>query len=325
MHNIVLTERPSRQLSEQLRHHAASIANVHVVEPDRTDLKPMLEIADAILVRLFPVTEEVISQATRLKVVGRHGVGFDTVDVAAATRRRIPVVFTPQANSDAVAEHAMMLMLAVSRRLVEVDETVRSGGWREEPYPDGAELFDKTVGIVGFGKIGRRVAHLCGHGFGMRVVVYDPFVPAADFPDGIRPAETLKDLLREADCVTLHIPLTPENRHMINDEHLGYMKPGAILVNTARGGLVDHKALAHALDRGHLAGAGLDVYEEEPLRSDSLLLALDKRKVTFTPHSAALTDRSMKRMAEMVCNGIFSVLSGEQPTNVANPEVWEVC
>ena len=324
MHNVVLTERPSRQLSEQLRHHAAGLANVHVVASDRTDLKPMLEIADAILVRLFPVTQEVISQATRLKVVGRHGVGFDTVDVAAATHRRIPVVFTPQANSDAVAEHAMMLMLAVSRRLVEVDEIVRAGGWREEPYPDGAELFDKTVGIVGLGKIGRRVAHLCGHGFGMHVVVYDPFVPAADFPDGIQPAETLKDLLRQADCVTLHIPLTPDNRHMINDEHLSYMKSGAILINTARGGLVDHKALAHALDRGHLAGAGLDVYEEEPFRSDSLLLALDKRKVTFTPHSAALTDRSMKRMAEMVCNGIFAVLSGEQPTNVANPEVWEV-
>jgi len=324
VHNIVLTEKPTWQLSEQLDLYAESIENVYVVSPDRKDLEQLLEIADALVVRLFPITEEVISLAAQLRVIGRHGVGMDTVDLKAATRRKIPVVFTPRANSDSVAEHAILLMLSVMRRLVEVDETVRSGAWREDPFPDGGELLDKTVGIVGFGKIGQKVARLCGHGFGMRVLVFDPFVPVADFPEGIRSVETLNDLLCEADCVTLHTPLGPDTYHMINGKGLSKMKPGSILINTARGGLVDHKALAQVLRSGHLAGAGLDVYEHEPLPEGSSLLSLDKRKITLTPHSAALTDTSMKRMAEMVCNGIFSVLDGEQPDNIANPEVWEV-
>ena len=158
----------------------------------------------------------------------------------------------------------------------------------------------------------------------MRVLVFDPFVPVADFPEGIRSVETLNDLLCEADFVTLHTPLGPDTYHMINGKGLSKMKPGSILINTARGGLVDYKALAQVLRSGHLAGAGLDVYEHEPLPEGSSLLSLDKRKITLTPHSAALTDTSMKRMAEMVCNGIFSVLDGEQPDNFANPEVWEV-
>ena len=320
MHNVVLVDKPTRQVAELL----SGRVNSHFVAPDRSNLTELLDIADAILVRLFPVTENVLSESPQLKAIGRHGAGFDTVDIAAATRRKIPVVFTPDANSDAVAEHAVMLMLAVARRLVDLDETIHAGKWRHEPYQEGLELRERTVGIIGFGHIGRKVGHLCGHGFGMQVIVYDPFIPIEQFPVGMTQVETLEELLRQADFLTLHMPLSKETYHLINSERLTQVKDSAILVNTARGGLVDDNALAQALDRGHLAGAGLDVYEEEPLLADNPILALERSRVILTPHSAGLTDRSVQRMAEMVCNGVIAVLDGERPTNVANPQVWSV-
>ena len=320
MHNVVLVDKPTRQVAELL----SGRVNSHFVAPDRSNLTELLDIADAIFVRLFPVTENVLSESPQLKAIGRHGAGFDTVDIAAATRRKIPVVFTPDANSDAVAEHAVMLMLAVARRLVDLDETIHSGKWRHEPHQEGLELCERTVGIIGFGNIGRKVGHLCGHGFGMQVVVYDPFVPIEQFPDSMTQVETLEELLRQADFLTLHMPLSKETHHLINSERLAQVKDGAILVNTARGGLVDDNALAQALDRGRLAGAGLDVYEEEPLLADNPILALERSRVILTPHVAGLTDRSVQRMAEMVCNGVIAVLDGERPSNVVNPQVWSI-
>ena len=318
MFRIVLTEPASPQVSAALPERVETLT----VSPDGSDLADLLEAADALLVRLFPVTAEVIAQSPCLKVIGRHGVGYDTVDIAAATASGIPVVYTPQANSNAVAEHALTLMLTVARRLVDVDHTLRAGLWRTEPFVDGWELNEKTVGIVGMGQIGRRVAHLCGVGFGMTVLGYDPMLTTDQFPASVARCQRLEELLARADFVTLHALLTAETHHLMNAERLAQMKPDAILINTARGPLVDQVALAAALANGQLGGAGLDVFEEEPIRPDSPLLALDAQRVTFTPHSAALTDRAMQRMAEMVCDGILAVLDGGKPSNVVNPQVW---
>ncbi len=319
----MLADPPSPYMRAQL----AGQVDMRVVAPDRSDLTALLESADALFVRLFPVTAEVLAHAPRLKVIARHGVGYDTVDIAAASARGIPVVYTPNANSDAVAEHCVLLMLAVARRLVSLDRAVRAGEWARgrdwtAPASVGLELREKTLGIVGMGQVGRRVAHICGVGLGMAVLGHDPFVPAAAFPVGVTCIGELPDLLGRADIVTLHTPLTPQTRRLMDAERLARMKPGAMLINTARGGLVDEAALQAALRSGHLGAAGLDVLEEEPPPADHGLLTWDPRRVTLTPHVAGVSDHSLRRMAELVCGGMLAVLRGERPANVVNPEVW---
>ncbi len=313
---MVLTESPNPEVQSQLEGRV----EMRVVSPNRSDLPALLATADALLVRLFPVSREIISSAPRLKVIGRHGVGYDTIDIAAATERGIPVVYTPAANSDAVAEHAVLLMLAVARRLVALDRAVRRGAWQREV--EALELRAKIVGIVGLGQIGRRVAHLCGPGLGMTVLGYDPVLPAEQFPAGVQRMEQLADLLATADIVTLHAPLSEGTHHLIDAQRFKQMKRGAILINTARGKLVDQIALHEALKSGHLGGAGLDVLEEEPPATGNPLLALDERLLTLTPHVAGLSDVSRRRMAELVCGGLLAVLQGQRPANVVNPEVW---
>ncbi len=290
-----------------------------IAAPDRSDLDRLLSGADALLVRLFPVTRAILEKAPRLKVIGRHGVGVDSIDVEAATARRIPIVYTPNANSDAVAEHTILLMLAVGRRLVALDRAVRRNDW--ETPTAGLELRGRTVGIVGLGQVGRRVAHLCGSGFGMRVLGYDPFLPARKFPAGVGRMDPLEGLLSAADVVTLHVPMSATTHHLIDARRLRQMKRGAILVNTARGKLVDEAALHQALADGHLGGAGLDVLDEEPPRAGNALLALGDR-VTLTPHAAGRSDVALQRMAAMLCSGVLAVLAGGRPRNVVNPQVW---
>lgn len=316
MFTVVLIEPPNPYVRAQLEGRV----EIRVVKEDQSDLHQSLATADALFVRLFPVSRDIISRAPRLKVIGRHGVGYDTVDIAAATERGIPVVYTPAANSDAVAEHAVLLMLAVARRLVALDRSVRSGAWQREA--EALELRGRTVGIVGLGQIGRRVAHLCGAGLGMTVLGYDPLLSEEQFPPRVTRMDQLADLLGSADIVTLHTPLSEATRHLIDKQRLEQMKPGAILINTARGKLVDEVALHQALISGRLVGAGLDVLEDEPPATDNPLLATDTRLVTLTPHVAGLSDVSRRRMADLVCSGLLAVLQGQRPPNVVNPEVW---
>lgn len=323
MYRVVLADPPSPYVSARL----ADQVDLHVVAPDRSDLGRLLATADALFVRLYPVTAALLAQAPRLKVIGRHGVGYDSIDVAAATARGVPVVYAPNANSDSVAEHCVMLMLALARRLVYADRGVRAGDWIQQrdwsqPGSVGMELRETTVGIIGMGQVGRRVAQICGVAFGMTVLGYDPVLSPAAFPTGVIRVEALTELLSRADIVTLHAPLTPATRHLIDAGRLAQMKPGALLINTARGGLVDEAALQAALTSGHLAGAGLDVLEEEPPRADHPLLTWDPRRVTLTPHVAGISERSLQRVAELVCGGVLAVLRGERPPNVVNPEVW---
>ena len=277
--------------------------------------------AEAILFRVRPLcTERLMASCPRLKVVGRHGVGLDTVDLAAATRLGIAVVHAPGSNSDAVAEHAVMLMLAAIKRLIPIDRATRAGQWRGQGQPRIGELKGLTLGIVGVGNIGRRVAHIAG-GFGMRVLGYDPYVPADELRRReVEPVADLPSLLAQADVVTCHTPHTKETHRMINAGTIAQMKDGAIFVNTSRGKVQDERALFEALTRGKLGAAGLDVWEEEPVSVDNPLLNLDNVVCTF--HVAGVSEEASRNIATQVAAEILRVLRGEKPRVLGNPELW---
>ena len=277
--------------------------------------------AEAILFRIKPpCTERLMASCPKLKVVGRYGVGLDTVDLPAATRLGIAVVHAPGSNSDSVAEHAIMLMLCAIKHLIPMDRATHKGEWRGQRLRGIGELRGLTLGIIGVGNIGRRVAHLA-RGFGMRVLGYDPYVP----PDELRrrevePMSGLSTLLGQADIVTCHTPLTEETRHMINEKTIAQMKDGAIFINTSRGKVQEERALFEALTRGKLSAAGLDVWEEEPVPADNPLLNLDN--VVATSHVAGVSEQANRNIATTVAAEILRVLRGEKPKVLGNPDLW---
>jgi D-3-phosphoglycerate dehydrogenase len=255
----------------------------------------------------------------RLKVVGRHGVGLDTVDLPAATRLGVAVVHAPGSNSQAVAEHALMLMLMCAKRARQIDAWTRAGDWQAR-RGGNIELAGKTLGIVGVGNIGRRVAKFAT-ALGMRVLGYDPYVPADELKRrGVEPQTSLEAMLPQVDVLTCHTPLTGETRAMVNDKTLGLMKKGAIFVNTSRGPVQQERALFEALTRGHLAAAGLDVFEEEPTSRDNPLLNLDN--VVVSSHVAGVTAEAHRTASMQVTSEMLRVLRGERPHVLANPDVW---
>lgn len=287
--------------------------------------EPKLEtaIADAAAVFLWlePITEALLAKAPKLKMVSRLGVGYDTIDVEACTRRGVAVGVANGSNDLSVAEHALMLMLAVARNTVAFDARVRSGGWRGPGAPIMGELAGRTVLVVGYGRIGTRVARLCA-AFGMRVMVHDPAFPTPRIAaDGHIPAPDLRAALPQADVLTLHCPLLPATRGMINAETIGLMKRGAWLINTARGPIVDQAALCDALQSGHLAGAGLDVIVDEPPKPDDPILKTPN--VTLSPHNAAQPVECLAKMAARAAQNILDVLDGTaDPGFYVNPEVF---
>lgn len=278
--------------------------------------------ANGIIIRLAKVTAEVMSAAPQLKVIGRHGVGVDNVDLKAATARGLPVVFTPSALTmvHAVAEQTVQLMLALGRHAVAEDQFVRQNRWGERSSLLGVEFYQKTLGVVGLGAIGKKVATICQKGLGMKIVAYDPFVKVAPPDLEVTLVDSLLEVLQQADVVTLHLPSTAETAYLIGAKELAAMKPTALLVNAARGSIVDSVALAEALQRGHLFGAALDVFEEEPPAPDHPLLTAPR--TLFSPHVASMTGGSMARMAELVARQVVQVLSGERAPYVANPDVY---
>ena len=277
--------------------------------------------AEGILFRLRPnCTESLMARCPKLKVVGRHGVGLDTVDIPAATRLGVAVVHAPGSNSQAVAEHALMLMLASVKRTRFIDALTRRGEWDAKRLVGNTELAGKTLGIVGVGNIGRRVAKFAG-AIGMRVLGYDKYVPDDEMRRrGAEPVKSLEELLPQVDVLTCHTPLTPETAHMIDAKALARMKPGAIFVNTSRGPVQDERALFEALTRGHLAAAGLDVWEDEPTPVDNPLLNLEN--VVCSSHVAGVTREANRQMAVQVAGEMLRVLRGEKPEVLVNPEVW---
>lgn len=281
------------------------------------EMIPLVDEVDAILVGNDAMTERVIAAAPHLKVVSKHGVGVDNVDVPAATRAGVIVTNTPGANQVAVAEMAVALIMGLTRKLSYHDTVVKSGGWNRII---GTELAGKTVGLVGLGRIGKEVV-LRLKGFMVKFLAYDVYQDNAFAVDNGVEFVTLDKLLAESDIVTLHAILTADTQFLIGEKELARMKPGAYLVNTARGGLIDEQALYRALKENRLAGAGLDVFADEPPANSPLLQLGDK--VLLTPHLGAQTTETVLRMGRMAAENIVQVLSGERPVGLVNPEAYE--
>jgi len=279
-------------------------------------LLPLVVAVDGIVIRANGrVTDRLLAHAPRLRVVGRHGVGLDNVDLDACTRRGIWVVYTPLANVEAVAEHAVGLMLAVAKRIVEGDRAVRAGEFAAARHRlAGQELYGQTLGIAGFGRIGQRVAEICRAAFAMPVMFADLLSHEEVAARLGAQRVPLDELLARSDVISLHLPLTPQTRHLIDGPALARMKPGAILINTARGAVVDETALLAALRDGRLA-AGLDVFADEPLPPGNPLPMLPN--VVLTPHCASHTEGALLAMA-MVVEDVVRVLHGEAPRYPAN-------
>ncbi len=260
-----------------------------------------------------------MDHAPQLRLIARTGIGYDRVDVAEATRRGIAVCNTPDAPTVSTAEHAATLMLMVAKNVKRGEARLREGGGDYYARHEAIELDGKTLGLVGLGRIARRVARI-GEGLGMRVAAFDPFLPETDFPPSVARAASLAELLGLADVISLHVPLSDATRGMIGAAQFAQMKRGAVFVNTARGGLVDGDALLDALDAGRLFGAGLDVTEPEPLPADHPLLHRDD--VVVTPHVASATADARVRIFRAAFDQVVQALAGQRPDHLVNPEVW---
>jgi len=274
--------------------------------------------ADAMTIRDAPLPRSVIAAAPRLKVVSRHGVGYDNIPVDDCTARNIPVTVVGSVNTVSVAEQTMFLLLAAARVGIELDAAVRSGIFAVRGRVTGVELKGRRILIVGFGRIGREVGSRC-HAFGMHVSFCDPIVtgsPGLEF----EAVASLAAGLRSADVVSLHIPLSPETRHVIGANELALLPKDAIVINASRGGLLDEAALIRAIQSGHLHGAGLDTFEAEPLPAGSPLLA--EKRIVLSPHSAALTTESLKAMGIATVKNALAGLDGNlNPELVVNRSV----
>ncbi len=262
-----------------------------------------------IIIRSGKITREVITSCKELKILSKHGVGVDNIDVKAATELGIPVTNTPKANFESVAELTVGLIYALARAIPLEDKRVKNGIWDKKKYP-GVHISGKTLGLIGFGRIGSRVAELVSP-LNLKIKIYDPFLKADNLPDGAVLYENIEDLLSESDFVTLHCPLTTENKHLINKEKLTLMKPTAFIINTARGGLIDETELAKVLTDGKLAGAAIDAFEQEPPNQDNPLLMLDN--VIASTHVGGASDKSFVNMGTGAVSNLLKGLALEKP------------
>lgn len=280
------------------------------------DLKAIVGDYEGLMIRSgTTVTAEIIEAATKLRIIGRAGVGVDNVDVPAATRRGVLVVNSPEGNTIAAAEHALALMLSLSRHVPHAHASTMAGGWDRKTYV-GNELYKKKLGVVGLGKIGSHVARVA-KAMGMELLAYDPFVSEERAQSMQVKLLPLADLFVQADYVTLHLPRTPDTENLVNAELLRTMKPTARLVNCARGGIVDEAALAEAVEAGVIAGAALDVFAKEPLAADSALRTV-KERLVLTPHLGASTAEAQENVAIDVAEQIRDVLLGQPARSAVN-------
>lgn len=265
--------------------------------------------------------DEIFQQLPNLRILVRTGIGIDNVDRDAATRHGVVFCNTPDGPTESTAEHTVALMLAVAKQLKPGMEQLAAGEFAPRSLPIGTELMGKTLGLVGLGRIGGRVAHICGRGFDMRVLAFDPYIPqerAAAM--GVELAE-LDDVISSADFLSLHAPSTPETYHLMNAQRFAQMKADAVLLNLARGPLVDPDALLAALDAGQIRGAGLDVFEPEPPPANSRLRT--HPKVVATPHSATTTVEGRARIERMAVEAVLDFFNGKQPKDICNPAILE--
>jgi D-3-phosphoglycerate dehydrogenase len=297
---------------------------VELISPVSVDsYAPFLPQADALLIRTQPLTAVEIASARQLKIVSRHGVGYDSVDIAALSARHIPLAVVGDVNSRSVAEHTLALLLALTKRVCYFDQAIRAGDWNSRNTFSAVELAERTLFILGFGRIGREVARLA-QAFRMKVVAWDPYVADSAFADlGVARVRDIDAGLQEADAVTVHLPRVGD-RPLIGRAELALLKPGALIINTARGGIIDEDALAGALAANHLGGAALDVLECEPADLASALLE-QKERLILTPHSAGLTGEAAMRMSVSAAQNIIDYFNEcLEPSLVVNPEVLAI-
>jgi D-3-phosphoglycerate dehydrogenase len=287
---------------------------------------------DAIIARGSKITSDIMKAAPRLKVIARHGVGYDSVDLLAANELKIPVVYTPAANTESVAELAMGFIICLGRKILRANTAMQSEHLLSDKVTlqvmtnrsglVNADLWGQTLGVIGVGRIGSSLSKKMIAAFNLRVLGYDPYVDAKTLAGyGVQKIDRLEEMLPQCDYVSLHCPGNEETHHIINARTLGLMKPGAYLINTARGTVVDDMALVEAVQKNRIAGAALDVFDPEPPLPGNPVLHMEN--VIVTPHYAAQTSESLYNMATMAAQGVIDVLEGKRPQYLVNPEIWE--
>lgn len=278
---------------------------------EATVMKEIVD-CDGLLIRTSKVTKNIMAASQKLKVIGRHGVGIDNIDLDAATELGIQVTNSPNSNADSVAEHAVALMLACGHRIVPMNHYAKHGQWDMRDALKLNQVAGKTLGLIGFGRIGMAVAKKCALGLDMKVIAYSPSIKSKPLPPYITPADSMEDLLQTADFVSLHLPASEKTRHSINKTSFALMKNSAFLINTARGEVVNEEDLYTALSTGQIQGAGVDVLETEPPQENHPLFSLDN--FLLSPHYGALSHDAFDAMGLHAAQGIHEVLSGQTPT-----------
>lgn len=312
MKKVIVAQKSNERLIEKLREVADPIL---MQEGDFETLEREIGEATAIILGTWLKFDEGwIDKAPNLKVISRTGVGVDNVDVAYAAEKDILVLNTPKANAISVAEHTVTLICALAKSIGYLDKQVRNDNFKARRLNLPIDLDGKTLGLLGYGNIGKIVAMKCHYAFNMKVFAYDPFVKEAE--DYVTLVHTVDEIYKGADFISVHLPLIPATKDLINEEAIAKMREGTFIVNTSRGGIVNEAALVKAIEKGKLAGAGLDVFENEPLSQGSDLLKNDK--IILTPHSAALTKECTLRVAECAFDGVIDYIQGKMPEFIYN-------
>ena len=326
MYKVLLTERIDKTGIDIL----SKVAQVDIApDPSEKTIVSMVGEYDAMIIRATLLTEPMLAAGKKLKVVGRHGVGTDNLDIPAATRHGILLLNTPGANAGSVAEYTVGALLYLFKRFAEADRMLRRGDFNQPGSLTGLltklgfenrVVEGRTIGLAGFGAIARRVAKICIHGFDMKVLAYDPYVSEEAMNAlGVQKVASVKEMAPLVDALTIHVPKTPETVNLINSEIFSAMKPTAVLVNAARGGIVNEADLVEALKNRSIAAAATDVYDQEPPPMDHPLFSLDN--MLMTPHIGAASDGAMQNMAIYVARGVVDVLEGRTPQFVVNREL----
>lgn len=305
---VLLTEPIYREGIEILKEKAEVI---QASSPDKETIQKEIRDCEGVIIRKAHITEEVIDNAPKLKVIAKHGVGVDNIDLEAAEREGITVVNAPESNIHSVAEHTLALMLAAAKHLVTRDLEVREKQFDARNDTIGTEIRGKTVGIVGLGTIGQLVVKLL-RPFEVDLLAYDAYKSETELDVGL--VEDIEDIYLNSDIISLHLPLNEETENLVGAEEFSKMKKSVIFINTARGGLVVEEELVEALSSGEIKAAGLDVYEKEPPSPDNPLFQLDN--AVLSPHNAALTEAAMRKMATHSAQGVVDVLTGNDPKYV---------
>ena len=314
-HQILVPEVVAESGLNLLQEHGLQIKQTSSIRKE--DLIADLKDCDGVIMRVARLDADVLSANPQLKVIGKHGVGVDSIDLDYCRTHGIVVVNTPHANSLSVAEHAITLMLACAKQINYKSACYRSEDYGVKDRMLGNEVTGKVLGLIGFGNIGSRVASIATGGFGMSVVAYDPFLPQGKREAGVLVVHDIREVYEQADFISIHTPATKETIKSVGAQQFAWMKPTAYLINTSRGAVVDEQALIQALQEGQLAGAGLDVSDSEPARGDNPLHSMDN--VIMTPHCAGATYDSMDHMSKDVARGLIEVFNGQKPTW---PVVW---